>query len=375
MSKTSIPENVKIRLWGKAAGRCEYRGCRVPLWLDTLTQAEFNTAYIAHVYADSPGGPRYVRDTSEKLAADISNLMLMCDAHHRLIDKGDVPGHPPECLFAMKREHEDRVGLLGGLGPEIQGDVLLYGANVGEHGAAITMEQAAEAMVPARYPKDRHGLALGLKHSQITNRDAGFWDQERAQLNAGFQRKVRPVLDDGSVHLSVFGLAPQPLLIQLGSLICDIRNVDVYQLHREPRQTWRWDDTPADPLDLQVKPPTGGGGRVAVVFEISYKIDHDRVRTVLGTDASIWSVTPAKTGNDILRTREQLQQFRTTCRQLFADINLKHPSLKQIEVFPVMPVATAIELGRVHMPKADPPLFLWDEQRDTGGFMPTFVIP
>jgi hypothetical protein len=99
------------------------------------------------------------------------------------------------------------------------------------------------------------------------------------------------------------------------------------------------------------------------------------VRAVLGADASIWSVTLAKTGNDILRTREHLQHFRAVCRQLFADINLKHPGLKQLEVFPVMPVATAIELGRVHMPKADPPLFLWDEQRDTGGFMPTFLIP
>lgn len=374
MSKTNIPETVKIRLWGKAAGRCEYRGCRTPLWLDTLTQAEFNNAYIAHVYADSPGGPRYAKGLSEKLAADISNLMLMCDRHHRLIDIGDVPGHPADRLFSMKREHEERVELLGGLGPELQSEVLLYGANVGEHDAAITIDQAAEAMVPARYPKDRRGINLGLKYNHLANRDAGFWEQERAQLKAGFQRSVRPALADGGVHLSVFALAPQPLLIQLGSLLCDIRDVVVYQLRREPR-TWRWDDACPDPFELEILPPTVGGGRVAVTFEMSFKIDHDRVRAVLGADASIWSVTLKKTGNDVLRTREQLQRFRAVCRQLFADINLKHPGLAQLEVFPAMPVATAVELGRVHMPKADPPLFLWDEQRDAGGFVPTFLIP
>lgn len=49
MSVTYIPESVKIRLWGKAAGRCEYEGCNQPLWLDQLTKAEFNSAYIAHI--------------------------------------------------------------------------------------------------------------------------------------------------------------------------------------------------------------------------------------------------------------------------------------------------------------------------------------
>jgi len=130
----------------RSTRRCEYRGCRVPLWLDALTKAEFNTACIAHIYGDSPGG------TSELLATDISNLMLMCDEQHRLIDKGAVAEHPVARLVEMKTEHEARVELLGGLGPELASEVVMYGANVGEHGATITMEQATEAMTPVRYP-------------------------------------------------------------------------------------------------------------------------------------------------------------------------------------------------------------------------------
>ncbi|MCK6589443.1 MAG: hypothetical protein L6Q76_17890 [Polyangiaceae bacterium] len=145
MSVSNIPESVKLRLWGKAAGRCEYRGCRAPLWLDSLTKAEFNTAYIAHIYGDSPGGPRYEAGTSERLATDISNLMLICDEHHRLIDKGAVAEHPVARLMEMKREHEERVELLGGLGPELASEVVMYGANVGEHGATIAIEQASGA--------------------------------------------------------------------------------------------------------------------------------------------------------------------------------------------------------------------------------------
>ena len=94
MSITSVPEAVKLRLWGRAGGRCEYDGCNDRLWLDSLTKFEFNAAYVAHIIADSPGGPRGDSVLSDKLKADISNLMLICDKHHRLVDNAEVASHP-----------------------------------------------------------------------------------------------------------------------------------------------------------------------------------------------------------------------------------------------------------------------------------------
>jgi hypothetical protein len=76
MSVSNIQESVKLRLWGKAAGRCQYEGCGKPLWRDDLTQAEFNTAYIAHIIAEKPSGPRGDAVLSEKLGSDLSNSLL-----------------------------------------------------------------------------------------------------------------------------------------------------------------------------------------------------------------------------------------------------------------------------------------------------------
>lgn len=39
-----------------------------------------------------------------------------------------------------------------------------------------------------------------------------------------------------------------------------------------------------------------------------------------------------------------------------------------------MPVATAIELGRVRMPKADMPWRIYDQVNDSGGFIPALEI-
>jgi hypothetical protein len=49
---------VQCMLWGKAAGRCEFAGCNVPLWKSSVTQEPVNIAQKAHIYSFSSEGPR-----------------------------------------------------------------------------------------------------------------------------------------------------------------------------------------------------------------------------------------------------------------------------------------------------------------------------
>ncbi len=210
MSISTIPESVRLRLWGKAAGRCQYEGCNRPLWLDTLTQAEFNVAYIAHIIADKPTGPRGDLVLSEHLKSDLSNLMLMCDAHHRRIDRDDVVGHSVERLRAMKDSHEQRVELLAALGPEKRSHVVLYGANIGQHNAPLSLAKAADAMLPERYPAESRPISLGMANSALRDDGKLYWEVEALQLKKLVEQQVKPRLAQGEInHLSVFGLAPQ----------------------------------------------------------------------------------------------------------------------------------------------------------------------
>lgn len=373
MSVTNVPASVRYCLWGRAAGRCEYRGCNRALYRDDLTKAEFNTSYIAHIVADQPDGPRGDTVLSEKLKADISNLMLLCDSHHRLIDIADVSGHPVSLLEEMKSEHEARVELLTDIQDEMKSHVLLYGAKVGDNESPLTASKAARAMVPHWYPATNQPFAIGMK-SSFSDGESRYWEMEHENLRRQFDRLVKPAISSGDVeHLSVFGFAPIPLLIALGREISDICPAEVYQLHREPA-TWSWQArTPKFRYEVAASDDSAKT-KVALILSLSANVLPERIHSVLGDDIAIWLIQHNDPHNDFLRSKSQLQDFRRVMRRTFNQIKAVHGEKAQLHVFPAVPVSVAIEIGRVWQPKADLPFVVYDQNRNGGGFVPALTI-
>jgi len=215
MSVSYISRALAGLLWAKAGGICEYDGCTERLGVDPATKWEFNASYIAHIIADREGGPRGDRELSEELRRDISNLMLLCDRHHRLIDKIDVEKHTPDLLREMKKKHEDRIELLTSIEEERTTELLMYCANVGRMNAVVNYKKASNAILPDRYPASFHGISIGIKNSEIRDFDEVFWKSEVLHLERSFSEHVKPRIMDGSIeHLSIFAIAPQPLLMK-----------------------------------------------------------------------------------------------------------------------------------------------------------------
>jgi len=68
-------------------GRCMFEGCGENLGLEDLSGHGGNFAYLAHNIASSEQGTRGVPVLSGKLSNDPQNILLLCDKHHRLVDK------------------------------------------------------------------------------------------------------------------------------------------------------------------------------------------------------------------------------------------------------------------------------------------------
>jgi hypothetical protein len=205
------------------------------------------------------------------------------------------------------------------------------------------------------------------------DRDDEFWRVEATSLRRHFSQRVRERLATGDIsHLSVFAIAPQPLLMLLGTLLGDIVPADVYQRHREP-PGWEWPDQAA-PVRFQVDAPMTISGPPALVIALSGTIAPGRVTSVLGSNAAIWTITTSTPHNDLVKSPADLATVRSIARSVFDRIKAAYSAAETLHIFPACGVSVAIELGRVRMPKADMPWQIYDENTGRGGFVPALTI-
>jgi len=346
------------KLWAKAAGRCEYDGCNKLLYKDDLTSEDINRGFVAHIIAASPDGPRGDEKLSAQLVDDIGNVMLMCHDHHRLIDHEQVAEHTVDRLRAMKKKHEDRVREVTEIAAAKISVPVVYGTNIGKEAVSIPRRELAQAMLPDNYPTE-NVVTISCQNSGLHDSQELFWQAEVAQLEQKYNESLKPLIGREDIDcVSVFALAPQPLLVKLGTMLSDLHKVKVYQKHREP-DTWKWQEI-TEPNPIRIVRPQDTSKTPVLVFSLSAKAISNRVRNRFGDDASIWEVTAEDPNNDMLRSADQLAEFRQLTRKVLDDINASS-GFDSLKVFMAMPAACAVELGRVLMPKADKKLVLFDK--------------
>ncbi len=373
----NVKPTVERELWARAAGRCQFNGCNRELYKSPVTQEQVNISEKAHIYSFSEHGPRGWGPFRRNISAinDIHNLMLMCHDCHKTIDQ-DKEGekYSASLLQQWKTEHEKRINIVTGIIPNKKSHVITYSSNIGEHKSHVQENDIMHAMFPEKYPfsSDATCLSMSCFHE---DKDANFWIIESSHLERSFNQKIVPLIESSPVkHISLFALAPMPLLIQLGTLLTDKLSVDTYQPIREPKG-WNWRDFPTG-FEFVIKKPESYEGEPALVISLSDKINHDRIAEVLGSNIAIWELTVPDgfIGNDNIRSKVQLSMMREIIRKIMVLIKNEHGSSTPLSIFPAMAVSCSIEMGRARMPKADMPWIVYDQNNKVGKFIKTLTI-
>ena len=373
----NIKDPVRYMLWGRSAGRCQFDGCNKPVWKSELTQEILNLAEAAHIYSFNEGGPRGNKGVKRELINSADNLLLVCRGCHKTIDdRGTEYRYSVDLLRTWKRSHENRVELVTEIAPGKKSHVLLYGAAIDNVDVSVDVDQASAAMFPRRYPADRHPIQLGTLGQADRDYEADYWTTQGKLLQRNFQQRVTERLQAGQIqHLSIFALAPQPLLILLGSLIVDLVEADVYQRHREPQPSWSWPDQSSSPRIQIRRPERPSKTRIPVlVLSLSASIGRERISSAIEATPEIWEVTVNGPHNDIIKSPADLSNFRSAVRPLFDEIKLIYGQDTPLHVFPAAPASCNVELGRIRMPKAHQPWIVYDQNNRTNGFVPALRI-
>lgn len=370
MSRGRSPdEKARLLVWGRAAGRCQFTNCGKRLDHDLVSgELGKNFAYLAHNVASSPGGVRGDPELSHELADDPDNIVLICDVHHRVIDDQKNSGtYDVAAVRAMKLASERRIDRLLSNPVAPAAHVVRMSATVGDNETAIPWRDCVDAVVPTFTLADDRPIDIKLRGMDHKDSDPNYYEVEIGNLRRRFDRDIRGRFEAGEMErLAVFGIAPMPVLMELGRLLSDLRTVNVYARNREPIPTWSW---PNDGPPLRFQTVRGGPGprTVALKLCISADIADERIlRAIPGYDVSIWTIRSDRFGTSTLRNESDLAGFRTKVGTVLDEIRRQHGSDVELSIFPAIPAACAVEFGRTWQPKAHPAFSIYDELRERG---------
>ena len=371
------------KVWVRAGGRCVL--CKRYLLEGDLTWQEVPLGEGAHIVgqkksARSPRGldplPEHVRDTAD-------NVMLACETCHKEIDHklaADVMTVGE--LRRRKREHEDLIKHLTGLLPDQRTVVLrmlgnVRGKVIGLHQdtAALTVIRSGEQFPAFPLSYDRQGVEIDLR--ALPGEAAagpGYYTAARAIIDEVIEHKLAEgVVRDHVNHLSVFAFARLPLLVYLGARLDDTIQTEIYQRHRAS-ETWQWAADGPEVTFQIVRPglATDSSGGV-FVLNISGTIQPDELPAAVAS-LPTWTIAPAAVTPhpDILTRRADLDAFELAVRGLFAEIEATAKSTKVLHVFPALPIAAAVLLGRARDPQVHPTLLIYD--RTDSGYQPVLEV-
>lgn len=365
LPRPPIPEQTKRELWARAAGRCEFRGCNKLLYRDEVTKESHNGATIAHIVAYSPDGPRGDVKRSKKLEKDIDNLMLTCKTHGDHIDTLElVERYPEELLLEFKRDHEDRIRRATAAIDSHKTTILIVQGAVSGKRVEIEPEQAHKAIKP-RWPADEGATLIDLNDLAVGEGRSAYWEVGTEKVKAEVKQLLRrPAGQQPPQHLSIFALAPIPLLVLLGAEVNRVE-VDLFQKHRaKPTDPWCWDEGEPD-ADAALKvfvpaEPPGDVQDAAIIVSMTSRVAPEAVAAAVKHPYHAFEIRAAKPGPTFLKYRSQLSSFSNELYRILTTIRDDFPNIQRLHLILACPAPIAVEVGRSLIEKADPEAHVYE---------------
>lgn len=363
-----------LRVWADAGAHCMYQGCGENLSEIPLSTRVGQIAYLAHIIASDPDGPRG-DDQSHALSDDHENIMLLCDAHHRLIDRTDEEGHPAPRLKAMRANHVARARYLlkSFKYPRARMMTLLANlADVPTNESEIDLKEALidRGLSPTE-PSQRE-----IHRSQRDDRTSSdFWSQllhEHERDIQQYQRNLRDALLEHTV--AIYPLHLVPILVLAGRIAGEASQIEVFQYHREQR-SWRWDSHaaayPRDAIFLE-STHEGRAGEVVLSIELTANIDEGAIpealrRRIFSGEVGWIRIRHAAPCHSSIGHPDDLNNFTCVARQAIALIQ-DEVRASVVHLFGISPASALFRFGQLLQPGHHAPYKVYDRPNNASQF-------
>jgi len=276
--------------------RCMFDGCGVKLSEEGATGEKGYFGYLAHIVPASVNGPRgneVTEDECRRLVSDPSNIMLLCDKCHRLIDKVAALSYPISKLRLMRakfvRESERHLDLLKFDEGRAISFLCPYRGNLLD---VPQSKEISQSMRPFHRNSDGSIFPiLDLHDALMDDSSENYWQYMVASLS---KAKVKwESLRSQSAHSFIYAAGRMPALIGLGAILGNKAKITPIMRSRELGK-WSWNvDSQHEEIQIQG------------IQELSHK-EGTEVAIIIATTA--YTNTQSKVANEVtsMQTTRQI---------------------------------------------------------------------
>ncbi|WP_144473230.1 SAVED domain-containing protein [Bacillus tropicus] len=325
------------QLWVNCGGICSFEGCNKRL-IASEEGSLTNVGIKAHIIGHAKTSPRreYMGEYgyTEETLEDLSNLMLMCHHHSKLIDdKHSKDKFPPDLLFKMKEKHEDWVRS--------------WSENKKKKSIALIHKRLGGPITNI----DHEGEAPYILLDAIENQDefSNFTNEgweEGQKINRELYNRFKEKISESEANVAeVFPLSPIPLLIDMGFLLTDTVPLSVYQFEREGG-VWVSDHPDRKKeVELTSSANINGEDNLAVLVSVSGKVKMKDVQESLGGKFDSISFEINDPGLKRVLYKQDVSYIQSQIKEGVEKL-LQEKDYRKIHLFYAGPAGLAIELGR-----------------------------
>lgn len=345
-------------LWMVSGGICSFEGCTKRLVASTdglLT----NTGIKAHIIGHKSGAARHEHmeayGYSYETLEDVSNLMLMCYKHSKLIDdKHTRSQFPPDILFKMKEDHEKWVASWSEL--RKKNSIALIHKKLGPPITDIEYEGEAPYIL----------LEAVEEQNEFVDFTTEGWEKGKKE-NEHLAMKFSERLRDQEVNAAeIFPLSPIPLLIHMGFLLTDTLTLSIYQFDRE-KQVWV-NNQPAEKekptIHLAEDSRIEGEKELALLVSVSGVVKLSDAEEALNRKFDYLSLTIDNPSVKRIHYQEEVKFIQSRLKEL-AEQLIQQQDYEKIHLFYAGPAGLAIEIGRGINPRMWGEVCLYQYDRRT----------
>lgn len=284
---TEVNTATRYEIASRAAWRCQFDGCGEDLRETLAPRARGNYGYYAHIVASSKDGPRGDEVNSPRLANDASNIMLLCDKHHRLIDRVDPSRYKIPVLRKMRDRNLTQVKRALDSLRYPEATMIVIGGNIEGQQLWVDKAVAAEAMLLRRLQPAEHVEWFGQLGSHIgASNSQAYWQSLFIALKDEIPTLRRLLAGSAAggerpKSLAIFPKHGTSVLVLFGRLIGELGATHLFQPHRDQVSgnlggEWATPDVPEPAADkfklIAHREPQVGDSEVVLQINLTARI-------------------------------------------------------------------------------------------------------